>query len=199
MKRPHFLKRRNGIGFTLITSAFLRQATTIFLMTSLCAISVAPTAAQQADADVLTAEAALAYDGQRYADALKLIQKALGFDPRNHRALYYLGLIQLARQQPDQAAAAFESLQSLRPSDPDITYQLGVAHFAAGNYDKAPHSWRRRSGSAPPGITSATMSALCGIVGRTMTGPPPHSQPTTRPTPRCDNWLFSTRACLSAR
>jgi len=137
LKRPRFLRSRNGSGFTLISSAFLRQAATILLMSSLFAISVAPAAAQQADADVLTAEAALAYDGQRYADALKLIQKALGFDPRNQRALYYLGLIQLARQQPDQAAAAFETLQSLRSSDPDITYQLGVAHFAAGNYDKA--------------------------------------------------------------
>jgi tetratricopeptide (TPR) repeat protein len=109
----------------------------VVLMTTLFVMSAVPAAAQQADADVLTAEAALAYHGQRYEDALKLIQKALGFDPRNQRALYYLGLIQLARQQPDQAAGALETLQSLRPSDPDITYQLGVAHFAAGNYDKA--------------------------------------------------------------
>ena len=56
-------------------------------MISLCAVSVAPTAAQQADADVLTAEAVLAYDGQRYEDALKLIQKAVGFDPGKERAL----------------------------------------------------------------------------------------------------------------
>ena len=52
----------------------------MFLMTKNGAISVAPTAAQLADADAPTAAAALAYDGtQQNAAARKSIEKALGF------------------------------------------------------------------------------------------------------------------------
>ena len=96
-----------------------------------------PTFAQQADAEVLAAEAALAYEEHRYKEALSFLKKALAFDAYNPRALYYLGLVHLAQEQPEQAAGALATLRRLRPADLDVTYHLGVAYFAGGRYDQA--------------------------------------------------------------
>jgi tetratricopeptide (TPR) repeat protein len=96
-----------------------------------------PSHAQQADADVLVAQAVLAYDDQRYDAALELLKRALALDPGNARGLYYGGLTYLALQKPDQAVAPLETLRSLRPKDRMAQYQLGVAYFSIGDYDKA--------------------------------------------------------------
>ncbi len=93
--------------------------------------------AQQADADILVAQAALAYNEQRYGEGLTLLKKALTFDPHNPRGLYYLGLIRLAQEQPDQAIVPLATLHGLRPADLDVAYHFGVANFAAGKYEKA--------------------------------------------------------------
>lgn len=100
-------------------------------------IATTPAIAQRADADVLVAQAVLAYDDKRYEEALKLLKQALELDPRNARGLYYTGLVYLALQQPDQAIAPLETVRALRPTDIQAQYQLGVAYFTVGDYDKA--------------------------------------------------------------
>ena len=96
-----------------------------------------PARAQQADAEILAAQAALAYNERRYEEGIALLKKALAFDAQNQRALYYLGLIRLAQEQPDQAVAPLTTLHRLRPGDLDVTYQLGVAYFSGGQYQQA--------------------------------------------------------------
>lgn len=91
----------------------------------------------QAEADVLVAQAVLAYDDQHYTQALTLLQEALRYEPRHPRALYYTGLTQLALKHPDEAVTALEIARQVEPSDSAVTYQLGVAYFAAGRYDEA--------------------------------------------------------------
>jgi tetratricopeptide (TPR) repeat protein len=93
--------------------------------------------AQQSDAEILAAQAALAYNEHRYEEALTLLKKASAFDPNNQRVLYYMGLIRLAQEQPEQAVNPLATLHRLRPMDLDVTYHLGVAYFAGGNYDQA--------------------------------------------------------------
>lgn len=104
---------------------------------SLSAVIAGPSLAQEPDAEVVAAEAALAYNLKRYDEALKLLRQALELDPRNARALYYLGLTHLTLGQPEQAISPLETLHGLRPRDLEAVYQLGLAHFAAGNYDRA--------------------------------------------------------------
>jgi tetratricopeptide (TPR) repeat protein len=96
-----------------------------------------PAFGQQADAEIWAAQAALAYEEHRYKEALNFLKKALAFDAHNPRALYYLGLIHLAQEQPEQAADALATLHRLRPADPDVAYYLGVAYFAGGHYEQA--------------------------------------------------------------
>jgi tetratricopeptide (TPR) repeat protein len=94
-------------------------------------------AAQQADADVLVAQAVLAYDDGRYEEALGILNRALAVDSKNARGLYYQGLTYLALQQPGQAVSSLETLRSIRPADPMAQYQLGVAYFSVGDYARA--------------------------------------------------------------
>ena len=96
-----------------------------------------PTWAQKAEADILVAQAVLAYDEKRYAEASELVNRALALDPQDARGLYYKGLISLAQKNPEQAIEPLEAAQQLRPDDIYIPYQLGVAHFSVGSYDKA--------------------------------------------------------------
>jgi len=107
------------------------------LMAGISLFLTTPAIAQQADAEVLAAQAVLAYDAKRYDEALKLLRRALELDPRNTRALYYTGLTYLALQQANQAIHPLETLHSLRPTDLEVEYQLGVAYFAVANYEKA--------------------------------------------------------------
>ncbi|MGQ0812620.1 MAG: tetratricopeptide repeat protein [Nitrospiraceae bacterium] len=109
--------------------------TLVALGTSL--ILSASAIAQQADAEVLVAQAALAYNTKRYDEALRFLRQALELDPRNTRALFYKSLTYLAMGEADQAIPPLETLHSLQPTDLGVTYQLAVAYFAAANYDKA--------------------------------------------------------------
>jgi tetratricopeptide (TPR) repeat protein len=90
-----------------------------------------------ADAGVLLAQAILAYDDRRYDQAMQLLERVLERDPRNARALYYQGLVHLARQRADLAIEPLEKARAIRPGDVFIRYQLGVAYFTLGLYDQA--------------------------------------------------------------
>jgi len=91
----------------------------------------------QAEADVLVAQGVLAYDDRDYDNALAILKKALTYEAKHPRALYYTGLTYLALKQPADAVTALEAARQLQPSDPAITFQLGVAYFTAGRYDDA--------------------------------------------------------------
>ncbi len=93
--------------------------------------------AKQGEADVLVAQAVLAYDNQQYQKALDLLKQAEELDPHDPRGLYYLGLTHQALKQPNQAIPPLEAVRQLRPNDEDVAYQLGVAYFSAGKYDEA--------------------------------------------------------------
>lgn len=93
--------------------------------------------AQRADANVLTAKAALAYDDKRFEEALTLLNKALRLNPQHERGLFYKGLVYLAQEKPREAIAPLETVHQLKPADLDIQHHLGVAYFSVGAYDKA--------------------------------------------------------------
>ncbi len=109
----------------------------IILVIAVLSLTNSGLAAQRAEADVLVARGVLAYDDQRYDEALELFRRALNLDSENARALYYIGLTHSALKKPEQAIAPLEKANKLRPKDVDIRYQLGVAYFTAGNYDLA--------------------------------------------------------------
>jgi tetratricopeptide (TPR) repeat protein len=92
---------------------------------------------QQAEADVLLTQATLAYDDRAFPRALELLDQVLQLDPRNARALYYKGLVFLEQKKPELAVAPLEAARNLRPTDLFIRYQLGIAYFAQGQYDRA--------------------------------------------------------------
>jgi tetratricopeptide (TPR) repeat protein len=89
------------------------------------------------EADVFVAQAVLAYDDKRYAEALSLLNEALKIDPENVPALYYTGLVHLAQNKPALAVQPLEQARVKAPGDLNIQYQLGVAYFALEQYDKA--------------------------------------------------------------
>ncbi len=99
--------------------------------------SICEAASQQADADVLVAQAVLAYEEERYEVAQGLLKRALELDPKDVRGLYYMGLTHLALKQPDKAVEPLERANQLSPGDADVQYQLGVAYFSAGQFDQA--------------------------------------------------------------
>lgn len=93
--------------------------------------------AQQAEADVLLTQTALAYDDQQYDKALSLLDRVLALEPNNPRANYYKGLVFLSQQKPELATKALESAHAVQPSDLFIRYHLGQAYFLQKNYDQA--------------------------------------------------------------
>lgn len=93
--------------------------------------------AQRSDANVLAANAAIAYDDKHYDEALELLKKALALDPKHERSLFYTGLVHLAQKNPSQAIPPLETVHDLQPADINIQHHLGVAYFSNGDYDKA--------------------------------------------------------------
>ena len=96
-----------------------------------------PSAAQQAEADVLLTQATLAYDDQQYDKALQLLNRVLTLEPKNPRANYYKGMVLLAQQKPGLAAQVLESAHAAQPRDLFIRYHLGVTYFLLKDYEKA--------------------------------------------------------------
>ena len=115
----------------------LSMSLLVCILISQFALSVFPSYAQQGEAEVLLAQATLAYDEGQYDEALQFLQQAQLLDPNNSRILYYLGLTYLAKKQSATAITHLQTAFELRPSDLFYRYQLGVAHFALHNYDKA--------------------------------------------------------------
>jgi Flp pilus assembly protein TadD len=115
------------------TALCLLLVTTVFLFPA----AIPQARAQGTEADVLIAQAILAYEDRRYPEALDLLHEALQIDPANVEALYYMGLVQMATRNYPQAVEFLEKARDRAPADPAIKFQLGVAYFSLEQYDKA--------------------------------------------------------------
>lgn len=93
--------------------------------------------AQESAADVVTAEASLAYDDGNLEEALGLLKQALELYPEHTEALYYLGLIYLKQDKLDESLEALQKAYELEPKSPSVAFQLGVVHFNREEYDEA--------------------------------------------------------------
>src|SRR2546426_4772075 len=103
----------------------------------LLAVWAGSVSAQQSEAAVSIAHGILAYDDKRYAEARALFELAMKQDPESIEALYYLGLVHLAQQQPALAVESLKRALTKAPQDLLIRFQLGVAYFSLEQYDKA--------------------------------------------------------------
>lgn len=94
-------------------------------------------AQESAEAAVFVDRALLAYDAQRYEQALQELDEALRLEPDNIDALYYQGLVYVTMDRLLDAFASWERALALRPADLDVAYQLGALYFAQEDYEKA--------------------------------------------------------------
>ncbi len=100
-------------------------------------ISPAFSLAQGSEADVLVTEAILAYDEQRYDEALGLLKEAQQLAPEHLETNYYLGLVYLAQGRAELAIPPLEQARQVSPESLPVMYQLGVAHFSLEHFDEA--------------------------------------------------------------
>ncbi len=68
-------------------------------------------------------------------EARKSVEKAVALDPHNPDYNYGLGSIILTTRESSGAVACFRSYVAARPQDPRGHFALGVAYFAAGDYE----------------------------------------------------------------
>jgi tetratricopeptide (TPR) repeat protein len=93
--------------------------------------------AQTTEADVYVAQGVIDFDEKRYDDAMANFQKALEIEPDHVEALYYAGVVHMARRQPAEAVRFLERARAKASNDASVAYQLGLAYFAQQQYDKA--------------------------------------------------------------
>jgi len=89
------------------------------------------------EATIYVDRAVLAYDDKNFDAALQELEEALRLDPQNVEALYYQGLVYTALNRPTDAQAAWEKAKTLRPTDTDVSFQLGVLYFNQQDYGRA--------------------------------------------------------------
>jgi tetratricopeptide (TPR) repeat protein len=95
------------------------------------------TSAQTTEADVYVAQAVLDFSDKKYDEALANLKKALEIEPDHVEALYYTGVVLMAKSQPAEATPFLEKARARSRTDPLIAFQLGLAYFAQQQYDKA--------------------------------------------------------------
>ena len=99
--------------------------------------AVSDATAQSEEASVFIARAQIAYEEQRYEDALAALGEALRLDPENVDALYYTGLVNIALRRFDEASQALEKARARDPRDQAVLFQLGALYFGMRKYDQA--------------------------------------------------------------
>jgi tetratricopeptide (TPR) repeat protein len=93
--------------------------------------------AQTTEADVYVAQAVLDYSDAKYDEALVNLRQALQIEPDHVEALYFMGVVLMAKNQPAEATPFLERARARSRSDPAIAFQLGLAYFAQQQYDRA--------------------------------------------------------------
>lgn len=94
-------------------------------------------ALSQESAEVLFAHATVAYEEERYSDALRDLLKAHELDPRNPDVIYYLGLTHNSLGDHEQAANHLRKGLEIEPKNHDIKNQLGIALYGLNDFDGA--------------------------------------------------------------
>jgi tetratricopeptide (TPR) repeat protein len=79
----------------------------------------------------------IAYQTQQYGRAEKCFRTALDQDPNSYEALVNLGGVLINTPKLDEALTYNQDAVLLRPNDALANSQLGLAYFAAGNFDLA--------------------------------------------------------------
>lgn len=92
--------------------------------------------AQPTEADVYVTEGILALDDKRYTDALASFRQALQREPGHVEALYYSGVAYMGLDRPQEAIPVLEQARA-KSRQAAIAFQLGLAHFALKQYDRA--------------------------------------------------------------
>jgi tetratricopeptide (TPR) repeat protein len=93
--------------------------------------------AQPTDADVYVAEAILAVEDKQWDKALGLLTPVLARQPDHVEALYYTGVAYMGKRQPAAAIPFLVRGRQKAPTEGSIGLQLGLAHLALGEYDRA--------------------------------------------------------------
>jgi tetratricopeptide (TPR) repeat protein len=101
------------------------------------------------ESDVYVDRGIIAYDSQRYAEALQDFQEALRLNPNNVNAHYYSGLTFMALERSPEAQAALERARELAPGDLDVAFQLGLAYFTSQQFDRAEPLFRQVHSAEP--------------------------------------------------
>ena len=94
-------------------------------------------AAQPTEADVFVAEGVLAFEEKQYDQALADFRRALAREADHIEALYWAGVALMAQDKPGEALAFLERARQKSPGEPSVAFQLGLAHFALNQYDRA--------------------------------------------------------------
>lgn len=113
-----------------------RPAESLRLLQPLTAKPTAPS-----DAHKLAALSLVALG--RQAEAGSYIVEAVRLAPNDFMARYYLGLHQLDKRQPEQAAITFAAAVPLNPDYPDVYTMLGLAQEQSGRDTEALASYRK--------------------------------------------------------
>jgi tetratricopeptide (TPR) repeat protein len=100
-------------------------------------LAVPPALAQLTEADVYVGQAIVDFDEKQYQSALENLDRALQIEPDHVEALYYAGVVRMALRRPGEAIPFLERARAKAPTDPAITFQLGLAHFAQQQYERA--------------------------------------------------------------
>ena len=110
-----------------------RTVWSLVLLGSVLVILAGPAWGQiPTESDVYVDRGILAYGQGQYQDALQAFQEAVRMNPDNVNALYYVGMVYLAIDQPAAAQEALEQAQKLNPNDADVAFQLAPRINAAG-------------------------------------------------------------------
>src|SRR5229473_5349193 len=81
----------------------------VAILILLCPPAASRAGAQTSEADVFVAQAVVDFDDKRYDDALANLRRALEIQPDHVEALYYTGVVEMARRSEEHTS----ELQSL--------------------------------------------------------------------------------------
>jgi Tfp pilus assembly protein PilF len=150
MHMPHRRKLSFGTfcAFVLLATAGFATASTALLSRSHAAQEKPATkphpaqSSNSADAIRFNTLGVAYMNQQKFADAQKNFEQALGIDPKFSVARLNLGISFLSQQKLDQARAALEQASRELPKDPWAWYNLGLVYKDAADTEKGVAAFR---------------------------------------------------------